>query len=170
MGGGGKDRNIGDLIYPILNIFQNKKNEKIYYKSGNYYIGEWKNGLKHGKGILYYENGNKLYDGNFIEDKFEGEGIYYYDNSDYYVNEFKYHKFGGKGKLYDGDFIYHESKENHLDIYEYGNYYSGEWKNGKKHGLGEIHSKNNDIIKSGYFIDDKFFEKKNIYMKMVNFI
>lgn len=54
---GGKGENFGDLISPILNIFQNKE-EKIYFKSGHYYIGEWKNGLKHGKGKLYYENGN----------------------------------------------------------------------------------------------------------------
>ena len=54
---GGMIKNYGDLIYPILNILQNK-NENIYYKSGNYYNGEWKNGLKHGKGTFYYKDSN----------------------------------------------------------------------------------------------------------------
>ena len=134
---GGKRENYGDLIYPILNILENKK-ENIYYKSGNNYIGDYKNGLKHGKGIIYYDDGNILYKGDFIEDKFEGYGEYHYNKSEYYVNQFKNGITEGKGKLYDGDFIYHEYKGSQLDIYKYGNFYSGEWKNCKKHGKGNI--------------------------------
>ena len=150
--------NICGLIYPILNIFKNN-NETIYYESGNYYKGEWKNGLKHGKGILYYENGSILYDGYFIQDKFEGKGNYYYEDSNYYIEKWKNKKdeiIYAKGKLYDGDFIYHKSKGNKIDIYEYGNYYEGEWKNGKKHGKGIIYHKNGNILYNGDFIDDKF--------------
>ena len=153
---GGKIKNYGDLIYPILNILQNK-NENIYYKSGNYYNGEWKNGLKHGKGTLYYNDSNILYKGDFIEDKFEVYGEYHYNKSEYYVNQFQSGKTKEKGKLYDGDFIYHESKGNQLNIYKYGNYYLGEWKNGKKHGRGKIYSENNKVLIDGYFIDDKYF-------------
>ena len=32
---------------------------KFYYTDGNYYIGQFKNGRKHGKGIEYYKNGKK---------------------------------------------------------------------------------------------------------------
>ena len=167
---GGKKENYGNLISPILNIFQNKK-EKIYYKIGNYYIVEWKNGLKHGKGILFYENGNIVYKGAFIEDKFEGFGEYFYDRSDYYVSKFLESIMNGKGKLYDGDFIYYESKGNKLDIYKYGNYYIGEWKKGKKYGEGKIYSKNKEILYDGYFIDDKFMGKKTyLFMKLENII
>ena len=156
---GGKIKNYGDLIYPILNILQNK-NENIYYKSGNYYNGEWKNGLKHGKGTLYYNDSNILYKGDFIEDKFEVYGEYHYNKSEHYVNQFKSGIMEEKGKLYDGDFIYHESKGNQLNIYKYGNYYLGEWKNGKKHGRGKIYSENNKVLFDGYFIDDKYFGNK----------
>ena len=156
---GGMKKNYGDLIYPILNILQNK-NENIYYKSGNYYNGEWKNGLKHGKGTLYYKDSNILYQGDFIEDKFEVYGEYHYNKSEYYVNQFQSGKTEEKGKLYDGDFIYHESKGNQLNIYKYGNYYLGEWKNGKKHGRGKIYSENNKVLIDGYFIDDKYFGNK----------
>ena len=44
-------------------------NGKYIYENGEYYIGEFKNGLKHGKGIEYYKNGNIKYDGYFINGK-----------------------------------------------------------------------------------------------------
>ena len=39
--------------------------ENFFYENGEYYIGEWKNGLMHGKAIIYYKNGNILYKGIF---------------------------------------------------------------------------------------------------------
>ena len=39
---------------------------KLIYENGDYYIGEFKDGQSHGKGILYDKNGNILYDGYFI--------------------------------------------------------------------------------------------------------
>ena len=52
----------GKLYYKNLTIkyegdFANGKREgkgKYITKDGEYYIGEWLNDLKHGKGILYY--------------------------------------------------------------------------------------------------------------------
>ena len=38
------------------------------------------NGLKHGKGIIYYKNGNIKYDGDFVKDKYEGNGKYINEN------------------------------------------------------------------------------------------
>ena len=40
----GEKENCCVFIYPILNIFKNNKDIKIIYKSGKYYIREWKNG------------------------------------------------------------------------------------------------------------------------------
>ena len=42
----------------------------MYYHNGNKYEGEWKNGIKHGKGIFYFKNGAK-YEGIFICGKCE---------------------------------------------------------------------------------------------------
>ena len=42
------------------------------YLNGEYYIGQWSQGQKHGKGILYNANGTIKYDGLFFNDKFEG--------------------------------------------------------------------------------------------------
>ena len=158
------NKNFGDLIEPILNIYKNNR-EKIYFVSCDYYVGEWKNGKKNGKGKLYYKNGNILYDGDFINDKFEGNGKYRYENSEYYIkewlnwNEFdteKKFKRHGKGKLYDADFIDLKSKKEERLLYEDGNYYEGEWKNGKKNGKGKLYYKNSDLLYDGDFLDDKF--------------
>ena len=43
-------------------------------EEGEYYIGQFKNGLRNGKGTDYYQNGDILYDGDFVDDKREGNG------------------------------------------------------------------------------------------------
>ena len=42
-----------------------KEMENIIYKNGNYYIGEWKEGKKHGKGIKFDKDGNVILEGTF---------------------------------------------------------------------------------------------------------
>ena len=68
-----------------------------------------------GKGTFYNSNGNILYEGDFIGDKFEGKGKYIYENenSEYYEGQWKNGLMEGKGKEhyangnieYEGDFI-----------------------------------------------------------------
>ena len=49
-----------------------------YYENGNkQYEGDWKNGNYEGKGIFYDENGNKQYEGDFKNGNYEGKGIKY---------------------------------------------------------------------------------------------
>ena len=45
---------------------------RFNYLNGEYYIGQWSQDQKHGKGILYNANGTIKYDGLFFNDKFEG--------------------------------------------------------------------------------------------------
>ena len=63
--GRGKDNseNYGDFIGPIFNYFKNELKYKIILDNGDYYIGELENNLKHGKGIIYYNNGKIKYEG-----------------------------------------------------------------------------------------------------------
>ena len=56
---------------------------KKLLENGDYYIGEFKNGLRNGKGILYYKHGILIYFGNFFDNKFEGCGNFQYDTYDY---------------------------------------------------------------------------------------
>ena len=105
-----KTENYGVFIYPAINIIENdireKRNNgkyidgKFIYEDDKYYIGEYKNNIPNGKGIKYYSNGNILYEGYFINGKFEGNGKYYYDDGDYYIGEYKNGLRNGKGTEY----------------------------------------------------------------------
>ena len=76
-------------------------------------------GLKNGKGIMYYKNGNIKYDGEFINGKCEGTGKYVWEDGEYYLGQWKNGLKHGKGILYykdgsikyDGGFI-NDKREN----------------------------------------------------------
>jgi hypothetical protein len=113
--GRGKDNseNYGDFIGPIFNYFKNELKYKIILDNGDYYIGELENNLKHGKGIIYYNNGKIKYEGDFINDKYEGYGKYIDENGEYYIGEWSNGLRHGKGTIYnknntikyEGDFV-----------------------------------------------------------------
>ena len=99
-----------------LLMIKGKEMENIFYENGEYYIGQWLNNHKHGKGIIYYKNGNIMYDGEYVNDKREGNGKYIYENGEYYIGEWKNDLRHGKGIIY----------------YKNGNIkYDGYWNNGK---------------------------------------
>ncbi|CAD8083713.1 unnamed protein product [Paramecium sonneborni] len=52
---------------------------RLYYKEGGYYDGHWKNDRINGQGVLYYASGRPAYDGEWVDDKFQGQGILYND-------------------------------------------------------------------------------------------
>jgi hypothetical protein len=41
------------------------------------YMGEWKNGVKHGKGVMTYTDGS-IYKGQWVDGHREGDGTYTY--------------------------------------------------------------------------------------------
>ena len=45
-------------------------NGTFFFENGNYYIGQWSNNLKHGKGIIYTKDGKVKCEGIFIKDEF----------------------------------------------------------------------------------------------------
>ena len=47
-------------------------NGKYIWEDDEYYIGQWKNSLFHGKGIEYYSNGKIKYEGDFVMIKEKG--------------------------------------------------------------------------------------------------
>ena len=73
---------------------------KYIYKNGEYYIGQYINDLKHGKGIIYYKNNTIKYEGDFINDKFEWYAKYIYESGNYYIGEFVNDLKHGKGIYY----------------------------------------------------------------------
>ena len=89
--------NYGNFIYPII---KDLELSIINYKDGSYYKREVINGLRNGYGILYYKNGNIMYEGDFVNDKAEGNGKYYWENGEYYIGQFKNGLKHGKGIEY----------------------------------------------------------------------
>ena len=97
-------------------------------ENGNKYVGEWKNGKKHGYGTLTFKDSKGSPDGGYIGEwkngKFHGHGTYTFkDEYGSYNGEFK-------NGLYDGQGIL---------IFEWKmKSYEGEFKNGKFHGQGVL--------------------------------
>ena len=113
----------------------------------------WRNGTYYGKGTLYYKNGKKKYEGEFMWHKFHfknitKKGIFYYKNGNKYVGQFKHGKLSGIGTLY----------------YKNGNKYVGEWWRNNFYDKGTLHYKNgNKYVGKWYF--NNFYsdgEKKKI--------
>ena len=142
---------IKDLTYVINNdkisYVYDYSLDKFYNEKGEKYIGEMKNGLKEGEGILYYEKDDgtkrKIYKGNFRNDKPEGKGIIYWDNGDIYEGDWKNGKKEGKGIIsyfngdkYKGDFKNNKIEGKGIYLWKNSNKYEGDFKNGKMDGKG----------------------------------
>jgi len=115
----------------FTNYFFQKKGI-LYDENGNkIYEGDYKYIVLEGKGIYYNKNGNKKYEGDFKNDKCEGKGILFYDNGNKkYEGYFKNDKPEGKGILF----------------YENGNKkYEGYFKNDKPEGKGIFYYENEKI-------------------------
>ena len=105
----------------------NINKQEIKRKDGKY-IGQVVNGKMEGKGIFYFNDGNR-YEGDWKNDKKEGKGIYYYNSGNRYEGDYKNDKKEGKGIAYYND----------------GDREMGDWKNGKKIGKHLILSKNGEV-------------------------
>ena len=57
----------------------------------NLYIGEFKEGKRHGLGVFTYKNGNK-YVGEFLDGNMHGQGTFTYPNGDKRVGVWEYGK------------------------------------------------------------------------------
>jgi len=97
---------------------------KMYER--NKYVGETKNGKRHGKGTMYYDIGD-IYVGDYYNDVKEGKGIYYHKNGDRYEGDYKNGAAEGKGIYYYrngdremGDYYYGEKVGKHVTLFANG--------------------------------------------------
>ena len=63
------------------------------------YIGQVLNGIPEGKGIMYWNNGDR-YEGEWKNNNKNGKGIYYWKDGDIYEGDFKNGLSEGKGIFY----------------------------------------------------------------------
>jgi hypothetical protein len=87
---------------------------------GSKYVGEFKDGRKNGQGTKIFPDGSK-YVGEFKGGRYHGHGIFTFPDGRKYVGEYK------RGRIWNGQGTYTWSD---------GTKYEGEWKEGKRHGQG----------------------------------
>lgn len=100
-----------------------------------------KNLTLNGNGILYFDNGKKSFEGQFVEGIPFGNGTLFYENGNYaYIGLWKNGKENGQG----------------ISYYENGNIkYQGEWQNGMKNGQGVSFYRNGKKEFQGKWKDNK---------------
>ena len=137
-------------------IINNAENQELKGVNGSYF-GQVVNGLREGKGIEYYDDGNS-YKGNFKNDEKDGNGIEYWNNGDRYEGNFKKGKREGKGIMfyYNGDRYEGNWKNDNREgkgIYYYNNKdrYEGDFKNDKREGKGIFYYNNGDREMGDFF-------------------
>ena len=68
---------------------QSKKKGLLYiWENGSRYVGEWKDGKKHGQGTYTFPDGKK-YVGGWKDSKYHGQGTLTSSDGKYFVGEFK---------------------------------------------------------------------------------
>jgi hypothetical protein len=112
----------------------------LMFKSGESYIGCWKDGKQDGQGTYTWADGGK-YVGEWKDDMRNGQGTQTWANGNKYVGEFKDGKLDGQGTYTSAD----------------GDKYVGEFKDGKQDGQGTYYYSDGSVW-TGLWIDDKKFD------------
>lgn len=149
---------IKSFLYPNSNIANNTLQEPkidpniqtITYHQGTYKGRVNKNGDPHGRGTIYWLNGD-ISSGSFKYGKLNGKGKYIWKNGSVYQGEFKDNDIHGLGRYFNGDlyigYFNYGKKEGkgryfwNLDKNLKGDWYEGEYKSDKKNGYGKIYWK-----------------------------
>jgi hypothetical protein len=104
---------------------------KMIYNNGDVYEGDWKEGKRHGKGKMIYNEGD-VYEGEWKKGKKHGKGKMTYNEGDVYEGDWKENNIHGKGKM-----TY--NKRNFIR----GSMYNGYWKKNKRDGKGKFFFRGN---------------------------
>lgn len=131
-------------------------NEIIDFDDGTVYIGETKDGIFEGNGILTLKNGD-IYEGNFTDGIFEGIGKFISASKDIYIGNFKDNLFNGHGiytfvdgNIYEGNFK--DSLFYGFGILTYinGDRYEGNFENDLFNGYGILFYVNGDKFEGNF--------------------
>ena len=134
--------------------------------SGGKYVGEVSNNLPNGKGIMYYANGNKEYEGMFKDGQFHGTGTSYFENGKleyagqwkegymdgygeaYWENGFKCYEGTFKDGFFDGVGTFYREKDGTKK-------YAGEFKDEYPNGQGTFYYLDGKVEYTGQVKDDQ---------------
>jgi len=106
-----------------------------YPTGGGHYIGAWKEGQRHGQGVMMYGDKSK-YAGLWFKDKRNGVGIIHYADGSQYKGEWREDLRHGKGamrwpagnvRLYEGGWVNDKQDGRGVMFYADGNRFEGNW-------------------------------------------
>ncbi len=112
------------------------------WKNGSIYIGDFKDGLKAGKGKWkkrFNDQNCNMYEGHYENDKKNGMGLFTWESGNYYKGCYKDDERHGYGEMYWKD----------------GSCYKGEWNRGIQNGVGRMEFPDGRI-KEGHFENNTF--------------
>ena len=125
------------------------------WENGTKYMGEWKDGKKHGQGTFTYGKGKwegDKYEGEFKVGYRNGQGTYTWSDGDKYVGEFKDDKPNGEGtytwpdgRKHEGEFKEGIKHGQGTFTLSNGSRYVGEWRRDKPWNV-KFYDKNGNII------------------------
>lgn len=116
----------------------------FYFESGaTKYVGNVVDGNKYnGYGILYWENGNIRYDGEWSEHNRQGEGVNYLEDGT---------------KEYNGSWYENKRTGYGIEYYSDGSsiHYAGRWNKNKWNGIGTEYYRNGKLLREGTWNNGK---------------
>jgi hypothetical protein len=158
----------------------------MVFSTGHKYTGGFKDGVRHGGGVLLMPGGRKIVgvwveneirtgtftapDGTIYEGQWEfrernGQGTLTFSDGRKYVGEFKSGQRHGQGTMtwpdgrkYVGEFKYGARTGQGTMTYPDGRKYSGEFKDGEKHGHGTLIDADGKTVE-GQFMNGEFLKK-----------
>ncbi len=142
----------------------------ITYDNGDIYVGDIKDGLRDGHGVMTFSATGDVYEGTFSKDEITGSGVFKYANGDVYEGSFLNSQKHGHGKFsssngntYEGN--YENDGRNGKGIFRWasGASYEGEFKNDLKNGTGIMTYENGDRYE-GRFKDDMRDGERGLYL------
>jgi len=127
-----------------------------YHDGSDEYIGNWKNGKRHGKGESKKTDGIS-YNGDWIEDKWHGKGQAIFPNGSIYTGDWVEGKFHGNGERIaanghtdTGEWIKNRLHGKCVQKFSNGATFEGNFKNGVAHGEGVMWGANGDRFEQKY--------------------
>ncbi|KAL4461520.1 hypothetical protein ABPG74_016144, partial [Tetrahymena malaccensis] len=130
-------------------------------KNGDVYQGQWKNGLRHGRGKLLYKNGS-VYEGYWEKNIANGYGRFIDRDGNVYEGQCKNgnsHGFGicnyANGAQYIGEWVDNKKTGNGIEKFPDGASYEGQFLEDKKNGEGKLILPNGEQYE-GQFINNIF--------------
>jgi hypothetical protein len=156
----GKKSGIGTMYYDTGVIHICKWNNDVadghgicHMPDGTEYVGDWRNGMFHGrKNEIVYKNGD-YYNGNVRKNAITGRGKMTYADGRQYNGDWNNGVWHGTGELtystkdvYRGGFVNGRRETTGMYTWANGNTYDGEWKNDEMYD-GIVMNKKQGIVK-----------------------